>query len=243
MQYREHFIEIIPNLTSVGMDEIPDVAPIETSLQKCESSISDVLSYLTANSTQKNEWQSICEDVYNHLSLIACNDKHIKQKILLPKLLVNNFDDEQIWQQIELINKVLMKDIKSEIDKKLVEKVPSEVITSKKQKKLVEAEYEDTKIDDQQDDEDNLDDEDELENESEVEEDEPSKSLAEVSDKPKFDLADMDKFCEEIEKNDGDVKSESDGELETNIFGNDDDDNDEEDEIESRLEKELKKVK
>ena len=219
------------------MAEIPDVGPVELSLQKY-SGLCNVLSYLTADEIQKTEWLSILENIYNHLSLIVCKDTSMKQKILLPKLLVSNFDDEQIWQQIELINSVLSKNILSEIDKKLMGKTPEPEPNSSLEKKSKHTKKEFNKSDDKQQDA-NIDTESDIEKESESFDDAIS------NDKPKFDLADMDKFCEEIEKHDESNNSESGEELEDDIFGNDGDDDgepEEENMVESRLEKELKKV-
>lgn len=219
------------------MAEIPDVGPVELSLQKY-SGLCNVLSYLTADEIQKTEWLSILENIYNHLSLIVCKDTSMKQKILLPKLLVSNFDDEQIWQQIELINSVLSKNILSEIDKKLMGKTPEPEPNSSLEKKSKHTKKEFNKSDDKQKDE-NIDTESDIEKESESFDDAIS------NDKPKFDLADMDKFCEEIEKHDESNNSESGEELEDDIFGNDGDDDgepEEENMVESRLEKELKKI-
>jgi len=217
------------------MVETPEVTPIESSLDVYSSNLSDILGYLTENETQHQKWQTILEDVYNHLSLISSNDSKLKQKILLPQLLVKNFDDEQIWQQIELLNSVIIGHVGDEINKKLTQK--SSIVTKPAAAKPDEPENEASNDSVLEDEEDIM--------EEDIGDEEGAPSKPSKSKAPVFNLKDMDKFCEELEKEDDEV-ADSDKESEADIFGLDDnaeeDEEEDEEEEESKLEKELKKV-
>ena len=191
------------------------------------------LLYLSPNQQQENQWQKILEHVYNHLSDIASNDESLKSRILLPKLLVKNFDDEQIWQQIELLNDVLIDNVQSEINKKLSEKTPSP--------QKSETACEDA-IDDEAPDSDKPENSgDELEVDDDID---GPEEMGHDEEKPDFDLADMDKFCEEVEREPDDEASNSEDEIEADIFGEamEAEESEDDDKIESKLETELKKV-
>lgn len=210
------------------MESTPDVSPLESSLEEYCSSLSDPLLYgLSPNLQQKEQWQHILENMYNHLSEIASNDESLKSRILLPKLLVKNFDEEQIWQQLELLNSVLVENVQSEINKKLSEKTPSP------------EKAEPPPADDAPDSEEPDNSEDEMDEDLDTE---AQVKSGDGKTAPKFDLADMDKFCEEVEQEPDEEADESGEEMEADIFGEGDDEDDEDDKIESKLEMELKKI-
>lgn len=210
------------------MSSTPDLTLIESALQKFCGNYSDTLLYLQPNQEQQNEWKTMIRDIYNHLSLISCHDSSLKQKILIPELLVDNFDEEQIWQQVELLNEVLVNNVQAEIDKKLSEKTPSPEKNN------------DNELDDIEEEEE----QEEHELEESAEEDINEEDIP--ANKPKFDLADMDKFCEEVEKEPEEGAEGSEEEEDApDIFGDlgEDEDNEDDDVQESKLEQQLKKVK
>jgi len=212
------------------MEGTLNVTPIESSLETYCSTLSDPLLYLSPNQHQEKKWQLILENVYNHLSDIASNEESLKSRILLPKLLVKNFDDEQIWQQIELLNDVLVDNVQSEINKKLSEKAPSpekaETPTDDTEVEAPDPERPDIS-DDEKDEDLNI---------------EAQSKAGDDEGKPSFDLADMDKFCEEVERQPDDEADDSGDEMEADIFGEGIEEDEHDDKIESKLEMELKKV-
>ena len=220
------------------MDQLPD-CPVSDSLNQFNESLSDILSYLSFENKNHGNWRSILRDIYNHLVVMASNNLTIKKKILLPTLYTDNFDDEQIWQQIELINDILAGDIDSEISKKLVEK-------SENDKKQV-VELDETLLengDDTKDDSFMEEAADITEELSEYGDELVTETSTENQEPLSFNESDMLKFCEEMEKEKPDGSDdEEDVDDVVDIFGEGNDKADNcIDEEESRLEKELRKV-
>lgn len=199
------------------MTETPHVSAIESSVEMYSSHLSDPLVYLSPSQSQKQKWQQILECVYNHLSDIASHEESLKSRILLPKLLVENFDEEQIWQQVELLNNVLVDNVQSEINKKLSEKMATPQLEPTSNKLVTPDQDEDEDL--------------EIEPLDDIDED--------AEGTPGFDLADMDKFCEDVEREPDEDVEDSEDEMKADIFG----DSVEDEKIQSKLEMELSKVK
>ena len=206
------------------MSGTPNVSAIESSLEKYSCNLSEPLLYLSANQKQRQEWMQILECLYNHLSDVAAHEPVLKAKILLPKLLVQNFDEEQIWQQVELLNNVLVDNVQSEINKKLTEKIASPQKAASPDTPIEPSTFNEPMSSEEENEDLDIELEDKICEEGE----------------PGFDLADMDKFCEEVER---EQDQEADGsEDEADIFGDSMGDNTDDEKIESKLEMELRKV-
>ena len=208
------------------MSGTPNVSAIESSLEMYSGNLSEPLLYLSANQNQRQEWVQILECLYNHLSDVAAHEPVLKARILLPKLLVQNFDEEQIWQQVELLNNVLVDNVQSEINKKLTEKVASPQRAASPDTPIEPSTFNEPMSSEEENEDLNI----ELED-----------KRCEVGEgKPGFDLTDMDKFCEEVEReHDQDADGSED---EADIFGDSMGDNTDDEKMESKLEMELRKV-
>eukprot|EP00116_Pleurobrachia_bachei_P009247 sb/3469509/ len=214
-----------------------DMLPIDD--EKLCDGLLDPSQYLSAPTSQASRWKDQLSQLYDHIVSVSSSDAALRKQILLPKLLVGSFDDEQIWQQIELINGVLVRNIEGEIEKRLV---MAEEVTAPVPPVPEEEDQSDNEGDGIEGEEDIDDGEEGEEGEDDIEEgDEDQKAM---------NLGDMDKFCEAMEKdafNDDKEEddSEEDEEMEgANIFLDNAGEGDEGDlsEEESKLEKELKKV-
>ena len=210
------YLNLTLTLNFTGMTETPHVSAIESSVEMYSSHLSDPLVYLSPSQSQKQKWQQILECVYNHLSDIASHEESLKSRILLPKLLVENFDEEQIWQQVELLNNVLVDNVQSEINKKLSEKMATPQLEPTSNKLVTPDQDEDEDL--------------EIEPLDDIDED--------AEGTPGFDLADMDKFCEDVEREPDEDVEDSEDEMKADIFG----DSVEDEKIQSKLEMELSKV-
>jgi len=245
------------------MEGLPEDCSINACLKSFDADLSNVLSYLTESPAQKTSWVGNMKTMYDHLVDVASYNAQIKDEILLPELLVDGFDDEQMWQQIELINNVLIKSISRDI-----EKSNESAFNISEQEKQIELdammdegedglEADDTEIADE--DNEDLEDINEVEDEIEEEEgddvieddieedDEEAVGNGEKKTEDKFfDVNEMDKILDEQEKKEaeGESSDENEDDEKPDIFNaeSEDDDDEEDPTQQSTAEKERSKL-
>lgn len=217
------------------MEGLPEDCSINTCLKSFGEELSNVLSYLTDNPAQKLTWVNNIKTTYDHLVDVASYNSKIKNQILLPELLVDGFDDEQMWQQIELINNVLIKSISNDIKKS--SDSGCNISDQEKQMELDKMiddtlEPSDIELPAGDNEDDDLEENENEENENEEEEDEKLHSNDEKKLKDMFfDMNEMDKILDEQEKKEAEegTSDEDESDEKPDIFNAESEDDDEED--------------